>query len=71
VPVNSRHHQAVADAGSARVTARSADGIVEALELPGARFALGVQWHPESLDAATASRCSAAVAWSARAKPGW
>ena len=52
VPVNSRHHQAVADAGSARVTARSADGIVEALELPGARFALGVQWHPESLDAA-------------------
>ena len=51
VPVNSRHHQAVADAGSARVTARSADGIVEAVELPGARFALGVQWHPESLDA--------------------
>jgi putative glutamine amidotransferase len=52
VPVNSRHHQAVADAGRARVTARSADGIVEAVELPGARFALGVQWHPESLDAA-------------------
>ena len=49
--VNSRHHQAVADAGSARVTARSGDGIVEAVELPGARFALGVQWHPESLDA--------------------
>jgi len=52
VPVNSRHHQAVADPGSAHVTARSADGIVEAVELPGARFALGVQWHPESLDAA-------------------
>ena|SRR2546422_8309291 len=51
LPVNSRHHQAVADAGRARVTARSADGIAEALELPGARFALGVQWHPESLDA--------------------
>ena len=51
LPVNSRHHQAVADAGSARVTARSADGIAEAVELPGARFALGVQWHPESLDA--------------------
>src|SRR3989442_9183905 len=48
--VNSRHHQAVADAGRARVAARSADGIVEAVELPGARFALGVQWHPESLD---------------------
>jgi putative glutamine amidotransferase len=51
VPVNSRHHQAVADPGSARVTARTADGIVEAVELPRARFALGVQWHPESMDA--------------------
>jgi putative glutamine amidotransferase len=51
MPVNSRHHQAVADAGRARVAARSADGVVEAVELSGARFALGVQWHPESLDA--------------------
>jgi putative glutamine amidotransferase len=51
VAVNSRHHQAVADAGRARVAARSADGIIEAVELAGARFALGVQWHPESLDA--------------------
>jgi putative glutamine amidotransferase len=49
--VNSRHHQAVADAGRARVSARSEDGLVEAVELSGARFALGVQWHPESLDA--------------------
>jgi putative glutamine amidotransferase len=49
--VNSRHHQAVADAGHARVSARSDDGLVEAIELSGARFALGVQWHPESLDA--------------------
>jgi putative glutamine amidotransferase len=49
--VNSRHHQAVADPGSARVTARSPDGLIEAVELPDARFALGVQWHPESLDA--------------------
>jgi putative glutamine amidotransferase len=51
VPVNSRHHQAVADPGRAWITARTADGIVEGLELPGARFALGVQWHPESMDA--------------------
>jgi putative glutamine amidotransferase len=49
--VNSRHHQAVADPGGARVTARSDDGVVEAVELTGARFAIGVQWHPESLDA--------------------
>ena len=51
VPVNSRHHQAVADPGGSRVAARSADGLIEAVELPGTRFALGVQWHPESLDA--------------------
>jgi putative glutamine amidotransferase len=51
VAVNSRHHQAVADPGHARITARSADGITEAVELPGAHFALGVQWHPESMDA--------------------
>jgi putative glutamine amidotransferase len=29
-------------------TAWSDDGIVEALEAPGARFRLGVQWHPEA-----------------------
>jgi putative glutamine amidotransferase len=48
--VNSRHHQSVADAGRGRVSARTEDGVVEAIELPGARFAVGVQWHPESLD---------------------
>ena len=24
------------------------DGLLEAFELPGERFALGVQWHPEA-----------------------
>jgi putative glutamine amidotransferase len=24
------------------------DGVIEALELPGKRFALAVQWHPEA-----------------------
>ena len=46
--VNSTHHQAVRDAGKARVSAVSPDLIVEAIELPG-RFAIGVQWHPELL----------------------
>jgi gamma-glutamyl-gamma-aminobutyrate hydrolase PuuD len=46
----SRHHQAVGDVGDGlRVTARTPDGIVEALEAADpARFVLGVQWHPES-----------------------
>jgi putative glutamine amidotransferase len=50
VSVNSRHHQAVADAGTARVSARAPDGVVEAIEVAQARFALGVQWHPESME---------------------
>ncbi|MHB0856978.1 MAG: gamma-glutamyl-gamma-aminobutyrate hydrolase family protein [Anaerolineae bacterium] len=51
VSANSRHHQAVADlAPGFVVSARSTDGIVEALELPGrAAFVLGVQWHPENM----------------------
>jgi putative glutamine amidotransferase len=48
--VNSRHHQAVADPGTARVAARASDGVVEAIEIPDARFAVGVQWHPESME---------------------
>jgi len=47
--VNSLHHQGVADAGRGRVSARAPDGVVEAVEDPEARFALGVQWHPEKL----------------------
>jgi len=48
--VNSRHHQAVTAERAApglRVTATSADGIVEALERPDRRWAVSVQWHPE------------------------
>ncbi|HEY7290277.1 MAG TPA: gamma-glutamyl-gamma-aminobutyrate hydrolase family protein [Vicinamibacterales bacterium] len=47
--VNSRHHQAVkAVAGGLVVTATAPDGVIEAIEDPGARFCLGVQWHPEN-----------------------
>ena len=48
--VNSRHHQAVKDVGKGlRVCARSRDGLIEGIEMPGKRFVLGVQWHPEAL----------------------
>src|SRR5882762_10116981 len=46
--VNSRHHQAVARPGDGLiVSARSSDGVIEALERPGQAFAVAVQWHPE------------------------
>ena len=49
--VNSLHHQAldrVAD--GLEVLAVASDGVVEAVELAGRRFVLGVQWHPELMD---------------------
>ncbi len=47
--VHSRHHQAVAadGAGKMRVCGVAEDGVVEAIDLPGPRFYLGVQWHAE------------------------
>ena len=50
--VNSFHHQAVSDSGERfRVTTRSADGIVEAIESREYKSILGVQWHPECMSA--------------------
>jgi putative glutamine amidotransferase len=47
--VNSRHHQAVNQpAEGFSVSATAPDGVIEAIELSGARFCLGVQWHPEN-----------------------
>ena len=51
--VNSRHHQAVAEPGEGLVVAaRAPDGVIEAVERPGAAFCIGVQWHPERMDTA-------------------
>lgn len=51
--VNSRHHQASDCLGAGLVvTARDPeDGVIESFELPSARFAVGVQWHPEDMTA--------------------
>lgn len=50
LPVNSLHHQAVAAAGEGMlVCATGPDGVIEAIESERARFAIGVQWHPEKL----------------------
>lgn len=46
--VNSFHHQAVGNPGpKLRVTATSADGVVEAVESTETKSIIGVQWHPE------------------------
>jgi putative glutamine amidotransferase len=53
--VNSCHHQAVRQVGAKlRMSARSPDGVIEAIESVSASwFFVGVQWHPES-DSASA-----------------
>lgn len=48
--VNSFHHQAVKDEGNKfRITAKSADGVIEAIESTECKPIMGVQWHPECL----------------------
>ena len=48
VTVACYHHQAIDKvAPGLEVAGTSADGTVEAVELPGHHFVLGVQWHPE------------------------
>jgi putative glutamine amidotransferase len=42
------HHQSIDRLGAGLVaTAHADDGVIEAVELPGSLFVLGVQWHPE------------------------
>lgn len=49
VTTMSGHHQGIKKLGKGlRVLATAEDGIVEAVEVEGHPFALGVQWHPEA-----------------------
>jgi putative glutamine amidotransferase len=49
--VNSSHHQSILDLGrDLRITARAADGVIEAVEWTGdSNWVTGVQWHPERM----------------------
>jgi putative glutamine amidotransferase len=54
VATNALHHQAIKKLGAGLVvTAHSEDGVIEAIELPTMRFVIGVQSHPEALEAET------------------
>ena len=46
--VNCHHHQSVRDHPGFVASAHAADGTLEAMEKPGDRFCLAVQWHPET-----------------------
>ena len=48
--VNSIHHQGVDRVGGDLVVSARCpeDGVIEGLEMPGRRFVVAVQWHPES-----------------------
>lgn len=49
--VTSGHHQAVRRLGKGLSTVAWADDqVIEAIELQGHRFGIGVQWHPEEAD---------------------
>ena len=51
IQVNSLHHQAIKTiAPQLRVTGKSDDGVIEAIESPERRFLIAVQWHPEEID---------------------
>ena len=50
--VNTTHHQAISELASGfRVSARAPDGTIEAIEGTEEQYVLGVQWHPEKLQA--------------------
>lgn len=50
IMVNGFHHQGIKTIGRGlRAVAWADDGLVEAVEVPGHPFLVGVQWHPEEL----------------------
>jgi len=55
--VVSTHHQAVKGLGKdVRASAKSPDGLVEGIEVPGNPRAIGIQWHPEKDPTSESSR---------------
>jgi len=52
IATNTLHHQTVNKLGDGLVaSAHAEDGVIEAIELPDSRFVIGLQSHPEALEA--------------------
>lgn len=52
INANGLHHQAIYELGEGLMaSAHAEDGVIEAIELPGKKFVIGVQSHPEALEA--------------------
>lgn len=50
IMTNSFHHQSIQQPGTnLRISARTSDGTIEALESVAHHFVIGVQWHPEAM----------------------
>ena len=49
IMVNSRHNYHIISRDYFHIDAYSEDGLIEAISIPNHKFAIGVQWHPESM----------------------
>ena len=68
--VPAAHHQAIDRIGSGLLTvAWTPDQVVEAVEMQGHKFGIGVQWHPEESDDARIFEALVAAAKPASAPP--
>ena len=47
--VNSFHHQVVKTTGKLKCAALGKDDMIEAVYMPGSKFHIGIQWHPERM----------------------
>lgn len=50
ISTNSHHREAIISVSDqVKISGHSLDGAIEAIEIPGKKFAVGLQWHPEML----------------------
>jgi putative glutamine amidotransferase len=69
-PVACHHHQAVRGHPGFSAAAYAEDGTLEAIEAPGERFLVAVQWHPETRSDAGLFAGLVAAAVERRSSPG-